>query len=90
MPIWKLTPIDDTADHWEASTYKGEVIVRASSEQEARKTAAGNFYQMRERIHGGLTPWGSPWDYSHIVSCQRLEDSHYEQEGPVAILYPNI
>ena len=34
MPLWHLLPLDSTSDHWRASTYKGEVIVRAASEAE--------------------------------------------------------
>ncbi len=39
MMIFKLTPIDAEPDQWKASTYKGEVIVRAEDESEARHLA---------------------------------------------------
>ena len=90
MPIWKLIPIDKTSDHWRASTHQGEVIIRASSEKEARKKAAQEFEKFIDRIRGEPTLWGSPWDQSNLVSCQRLEDSHYEEKGPVAILNTNV
>jgi hypothetical protein len=35
MPIWKLLPSDVDSPDWEASTYRGEVIVRAESEMKA-------------------------------------------------------
>jgi len=89
MPIWKLSPIDKTSDHWRTSTYKGDVIVRASSEKEARATAHSEFITATEIIRGGQTLWNTPWDQPNLVSCQRLEDSHYEEKGPVAVLYPN-
>ena len=31
MPLWKLEPVDPTDRNWEASTYKGEAIVRAEN-----------------------------------------------------------
>jgi hypothetical protein len=43
MPLWHLLPLDRTSDHWHASTYQGEVIVRAASEAQARSTAATAF-----------------------------------------------
>src|SRR5690242_14744573 len=39
MPFWRLLPSDSTSDHWRASTYTGEVIVRAASEADARSIA---------------------------------------------------
>ena len=89
MPIWKLIPIDKTSDHWRTSTYKGDVIVRASSEKEARATARSEFRTATEVIRGGQTPWDTPWNQPNLVSCQRLEGSPYEEKGPVAVLYPD-
>ncbi len=89
MPIWKLTPIDKTSDHWRASTYKDHVIVRAASEDEARNKADLEFAIATKKVPGGDTlfcPWGQP----NLVSCQRLENSNYEEKGPVAVLYPDI
>ena len=36
MPIWTLEPLDVGNPNWEASTYKGKVIVRAETEKKAR------------------------------------------------------
>ena len=44
MPLWQLLPIDSTSDHWRASTYQGEVLVRAASEAEARATATAQVF----------------------------------------------
>ena len=91
MPIWKLTPIvDETSDRWKGSEYKSKVIIRASSEKEARTIATQRYDHMQDIIPRGLTPWGGPWNDPNIVSCQRLEDSRYEEKGPAAILCPNI
>ena len=88
--IWKLIPIDKTSDHWRASTHKDEVIVRAQSEKEARAKATSEFQITIHIGRGEWTIWGSPWEQSNLVSCQRLEDSPYEEKGPVAILYTKI
>ena len=87
MPIWQLTPIDRTSDHWQTSTYQGDVIVRAASEDEARTTAKSEFIKPAEKVPYGDTLL-SPWDKPELVSCQRLEHSNYEEKGPAAILYP--
>jgi hypothetical protein len=87
MPIWKLTPIDKTSNHWRASTHKDDVIVRASGEDKARAKAASEFIIATKRVPGGDTLF-SPWDQPNLVSCQRLESSNYEEKGPEAVLYP--
>jgi len=87
MPLWRLLPIDSTSDHWRASTYQGEVIVRATSEAEARSTATTTFFTAYARIPGSallFSPWGQP----AIVGCQRVEGLPYDEQGPTAVLYP--
>ncbi|MFQ5683585.1 MAG: hypothetical protein ACE5HC_09965 [Candidatus Binatia bacterium] len=88
MPIWQLTPIDKASDHWQASTHKGEVIVRAASEGEARAKATAEFIIATRKVPGRETLF-SPWKQPNLVSCQRLEHSKYEEKGPVAVLDPN-
>lgn len=88
MPIWKLSPTDKRSDHWKASTYKGDVIVRAASEGEARAKATSEFRIATKKVLGGNTLF-SPWDQPDLVICNRLENSSYEEKGPIAILYPN-
>jgi hypothetical protein len=43
MPIWKLTPIDLEDEEWDRSIYKGDVIVWAKDENEAREVANCRF-----------------------------------------------
>ena len=88
MPIWKLTPIDKTSDHWRASTHKDYVIVRATSEGEARAEATSEFIIATKKVPGADIPF-SPWDQQNLVSCQRLENSNYDERGPAAVLYPD-
>ena len=87
MPLWHLLPIDIASDQWRASTYKGEVIVRARSEAEARSTATATFFRAYERVPGGailFSPWGQP----ALVRCQRVEGLPYDNHGPTAVVYP--
>jgi len=87
MPLWHLLPLDIASDHWRASTYKGEVLVRAPSEAEARSTATAAFFRAYERVPGGtilFSPWGQP----AIVQCQCVEGFPYDDHGPTAVLYP--
>ena len=72
MPFWHLFPLDVTSDHWRASTYKGDVIVRATSEAEARSTATTTFFRAYERVPGGIILF-SPWNQPTVVACQRVE-----------------
>ena len=88
MSIWKLTQLDTTSDYWQASTRKDYVIVRATNEGEARETAHSRFYIAARGVPHGETPF-SPWKQPNLVSCQRLENSEYEEEGPAEVFYPN-
>ena|SRR2546426_8319814 len=87
MPLWQLRLLDSTSDHWRASTYKGDVIVRAAREAEARAIATATFFRAYERIPGGtilMSPWGQP----SLVGCQRVEGLPYDDQGPAAVVYP--
>ena len=90
MPIWTLEPLDGEDPNWEASTYKGRVIVRAKNERKARFLAAKAF---------GIAPHATrnqplqitPWHYSGSVSCrQRLASSEYSEKGEDDILGPEV
>ena len=87
MPIWKLSPINLQAEDWKRSTYKGDAIIRAKDENEARDVAACHF------DHAALitTPKTllSPWPNSALVKCVQLEsDGSWEVDGPPAVLDP--
>ncbi len=43
MAVWQLMPIDLLDPDWEASSYRGRVLVRARSEAAARVLAAKSF-----------------------------------------------
>jgi hypothetical protein len=84
MPFWQLLPIDVASDHWRASRYKGEVIVRATSEAEARSTAT-TFFRAYERVPGGIILF-SPWSQPTVVACRRVEGLPYDEQGPAAVV----
>ena len=89
MPLWQLLPLDSTSDHWRASTYQGEVLVRAASEAEARATATAKFFRAYARTPGDPLLF-SPWGQSAVVGCQRVEGSPADDQGPTSVVYPHL
>ena len=84
--IWRLKALRLSSPHWEASTYQGDVIVRAEAEANARRLAAKAF---GIRARNGLgrelaNPWYRPW----LVAAEVLEGSQYDPDGEEEILYP--
>jgi hypothetical protein len=43
MRLWHLIPVELQAAAWQATIYKGPVVIRAESEQQARELACANF-----------------------------------------------
>jgi len=88
VPIFKLIPLDPKNHNWWASIYRDEVIIRAESEDRARKIAYLAFGRMPERIPGFPVPC-DPWERSTgTASCEPLKDANFDQEGEEAILSP--
>lgn len=87
MTIWKLTPIRLDARDWEASTYRGEVIARGSSEEEARNLASKAFLVATSRTVGKRVRL-SPWKQPDLVACAELKESDYNLDGEPEILEP--
>jgi hypothetical protein len=88
MPIWKLEPVNPDEHHWRASTYVGPVIVRAPDEDTAGSVAANAFGIAAEKPPGAEVPL-LPWIHSWLVTCVRLDNSDFDEEGPEAILGPD-
>jgi hypothetical protein len=87
MPFWQLRPLDVAADYWRASTYQGDVLVRATREAEARSTAIATFFTAYPRTPGDpllFSPWGQP----ALVRCQRVEGVPYADHGPATVVSP--
>ena len=85
MYIWKLSVVDFTSPNWEMSTCKGNIIIRAASETQARLIATRDFTIVDRRILGGGS-LHSPWENIHDTACERLEDSHYSRRGEAGVL----
>jgi hypothetical protein len=88
MPIWKLTPTNLRDTAWQASTYKGEVLVRAADERKARQLAAATLRTMVLVRLVQHTAWTTPWGQPHLVRCSREYQSIYPEAGPAEVLWP--
>ena len=87
MNLYKLSPIkaEQDNDSWEASTYKGEIVISAPSERLARWNAelATVIATEIKPSRGTIFP---PWQDATIVSCDLLENS-VDHSAP-QIIYP--
>ena len=81
--IWQLTPIDGAANaDWERSVIRPRpILVRAASEEAARRVASAAF---------GIGGWGepvmSPWAEAGAVQCERTEAEGWPVQGRPEIL----
>jgi len=87
MTIWKLIPIDINHRDWEASRYRGEVIIRADSEEKARQVAASAFRIAATKPPGEKLQ-SDPWKQAALVSAVEVMDESYTASGKVEILGP--
>ena len=88
MAIWQLDPINPSDHNWRASTYAGRVTIRAPDEQRARQIACYAFGIAAEVIPGMEVPI-TPWEYGHLVKCERTEAVAHSEDGEDAILEPS-
>ncbi len=86
MPIFKLEPVDPTEDHWRCSKWVGTLFIRAKDELAARGIAQDAFGIVAEKLPG-LDPQLA-WPHDWISTCEQVEDSEYDAEGPDDILGP--
>ncbi len=61
--------------------------MRAADEDKARELAASQFRIGAEKPLGAEVP-RTPWLYSWLATCTRLETSEFEEDGPDTILGP--
>jgi len=87
MRIWQLKALSLSSPHWKASTYQGNVIVRAETEVDARRLASQSFWIVTEKIPLQEVP-ANPWSHSWLVAAKVLEGSQYDPDGEEKILYP--
>jgi hypothetical protein len=87
MPVWELSPVDPRDAAWEASSYRGRVIVRARDEAAARD-AAEHAFAVKTRFKPGTGIKAPPWKRPALVTAAICTDPLYAGEGPTEILYP--
>lgn len=87
MPIFSLKPIDNEYSGWRYSTYKGEAIVRATCEKDARNLANLHFSIMAS-VRLGADGATGPWTQKSIVSCETLEEASLQSDGVSEIISP--
>ena len=84
MRLWHLIPIDLQAAAWQATIYKGPVVVRAESEQQARELACKDFSAAGLPIATTTDP---PWTQAEVVRAEPIEDdARYPATGDPEIL----
>lgn len=87
--IWRLAPINSDSFNWAASSYAGEVIVRASTEYRARQIATAVFWQAVERKSLGQPTAINPWSrLAGETTCEKVATSPYPVEGREEVLSP--
>jgi hypothetical protein len=84
MRLWHLIPVDLQAAAWQATTYKGPVVVRAESEQQARELACVDFSAASLPVATTVDP---PWIRPELVRAELVaDDLRYSATGGPAIL----
>jgi hypothetical protein len=69
-------PIELENGNWEASSYRGRVVVRASG--------------VKTRFQPGTGVKAPPWKRPALVKAAIIEDARYEDEGPTEVLFPTL
>jgi len=88
MPLWRLEPNDLSNRHWNASTYKGPVIIRAGDADAAQLLAARAFGKATGKDFGD-TVIVVPWDQHDLINTTKVQETdEYVEEGPSGIVHP--
>ena len=83
MKVYKLTPVPTQLDNrsWEASTHKGEMVICAGTEREARFMA-----EIATVIATDVSPEGvifPPWQDNQLVTCVEIDDFEVSKEAEI-------
>lgn len=85
MRIWHLIAVDLQATAWHTSIYKGSVLVRAASEQQARELVRRDFAAAADLL--ATADAGPPWTRPEVVRVELIEDDlRYAADGDPEIL----
>lgn len=85
METWKLTVLDNDSHDWDLSTYKGDLIVRAETEHQARMQAT-NELGIAAQAKPGKPTRINPWSQKDVVGCDRYSGSEFSKEGAPSVL----
>ena len=86
--VYRLAPIDFDDPNWETSSYKGDGIVRAKSEDEARALAEQAFRTSAAEPSLGQLGRPTPWTNPALVRAETLEQSPFPPDGEDEVLVP--
>jgi hypothetical protein len=79
----RLIPVDLQAAAWQATIYKGAVVVRAVSERQARELACMDFSDASLPVATLVDP---PWAQPAVVRAEPLDDPRFAASGDPEIL----
>ncbi|MEX2163092.1 MAG: hypothetical protein WD823_02460 [Sulfuricaulis sp.] len=85
--LWILKIVDTESPDWAASTYKGNVVIRATDERGARREATHRFHIASEKTSGGHVK-ANPWSQEALVVCEQYTGNEYSTTGNSGILFP--
>ncbi|MCF6777636.1 hypothetical protein L3V83_13785 [Thiotrichales bacterium 19X7-9] len=91
MKIYRLIPETENYDNrrWDVvSIYKGEIIVRAINENNARQIANISFSKAAKKCHNNGGCHHGIWSGQNFVRAEEIENSSYSLQGEEAILVP--
>ena len=88
MKLFELNPIEEqmNSHHWQASRYKGKVIVVARDRERAKAIARSRFGIATALVLGQEVP-ANPWNLAGIVSCVEVEDPSINLDAE-RLVYP--
>jgi hypothetical protein len=88
MPVYRLTPTNPKDPNWRASIHRDVVLVRATSEEQARSLATEAFDTTLAKPWPGQKAATPLWRHSYAVRAEMMHDQRYRPEGPAGILEP--
>jgi len=87
MTIWELKPTDRNNSSWAMADFHDLVIVRATTEQEARELATAAFCTACE-ANQEVELSDNPWEIHSITRIEPCLDTHYDEDGPAEVIFP--
>ena len=89
LSTWSLIPSSQSSPLWELSTYRGEAIVRAKDEIQARQIA-GSYFRRRGGPTDVISRSESPWYIQSLVRCHVIEDSYPSEMDVPGVIHPGV